>query len=253
VDAPHLFHFRVSHYNEKARWALDFKRWPHHRTALVPGFHIPRARWMTGQNQLPIIRLEGRTIAGSNHILAELERLRPDPPLYPRDERERARAIAIEKHFDEEVAPDLRRIFWSTYLSRPAVCSRMSTDGFGTSTRVLWRAAFLILRPAFVRNMGASRSEVDRARERMAGHFDRLESEIGSSGFLVGDSFTIADLTAAAVMTAIIRPPQFPYPLPDPWPEELVEIRESVSHRDGFRWVLGIYERHRPQSCEITE
>lgn len=47
-------------------------------------------------------------------ILAEIERLRPEPPLFPQDPAQRARALAIEEHFDEEVAPDLRRLFWST-------------------------------------------------------------------------------------------------------------------------------------------
>jgi hypothetical protein len=69
---------------------------------------------------------------------------------------------------------------------------------------------------------------------------------------LVEDGFSIADLTAAAVMTAIIRPPQFSYPLPDPWPPELVDLRGSVSERAGFRWVLEIYQRHRGTSSEVS-
>jgi hypothetical protein len=52
-------------------------------------------------------------------------------------------------------------------------------------------------------------------------------------------------------MTAIVRPPEFPYPLPDPWPPELVQLRESVAGRAGFRWVLDIYARHRGTSSEI--
>jgi glutathione S-transferase len=89
------------------------------------------------------------------------------------------------------------------------------------------------------------------ARRRLQSHFDRLEAEIGPSGYLVGDCFSVADLAAAAVMTAIIRPPEFPYPLPDPWPPELVELRQSVAERPGFRWVLDIYARHRGAPSEI--
>src|SRR5512134_1068032 len=89
------------------------------------------------------------------------------------------------------------------------------------------------------------------ARGRLQSHVDRLESEIGANGYLVGDRFGVADLAAAAVMTAMIRPPEFPYPLPEPWPPELLELRASVAHRPGFRWVLDIYARHRGTSCEI--
>jgi len=249
--APRLWHFRVSHYNEKVRWALDYKHWPHRRQALVPGFHIPRARWLSGQNQLPLLEVDGRVLAGSNHILAEIEHLRPDPPLYPAEPRERQRALAIEAHFDTVVAPDLRRLFWAAYIDRGSDSARMATDGFSSATRLVWQAAFPLMRPLFRSNMQVDRESLAAARRRLQSHFDRLESEIGPSGYLVGDRFGVADLAVAAVMTAIIRPAEFPYPLPEPWPPELVELRESLASRRGFRWVLDIYSRHRGSSSEM--
>src|SRR5262249_18900237 len=44
---PVLWQFRQSHYNEKARWALDWKRIRHERRSLLPGLHVPRVMWMT--------------------------------------------------------------------------------------------------------------------------------------------------------------------------------------------------------------
>jgi glutathione S-transferase len=251
TNPPRLLHFRVSHYNEKVRWALDHKRWPHVREALVPGFHVPRVRWLTGQNRLPVLELDGRVLIGSNHILAEIERLRPDPPLYPEDPAERERALSIQAYFDQQVAPDLRRLFWSTYLEHPEECARMATDGFSSGTHRTWRALLPLMRPLFRRNMGVDAQRVERARKRLDSYFDRIESETRATGYFMGDRFSVADLTAAAVMTAIVRPPEFPYPLPDPWPHALVEIRQSVADHPGFRWVLDIYTRHRGTSSEI--
>jgi glutathione S-transferase len=252
-SVPQLYHFRISHYNEKVRWALDHKRWPHRRTALVPGFHGPRAFFVSRQTALPILVLDGRTILDSTRIIAEIERLRPDPPLYPADPAERARALAIEDHFDEVVAPDLRRLFWATYIEQSGACSRMSADGAGPVTRALFRVLFPLLRPLFRSDMDMAPEDMDPAgaRRRFAAHLDRLEAEIGPSGYLVGERFTIADLAAAAVMTAIIRPPGFPYPLPEPWPAALVDLRASAALRPGFRWVLDMYARHRSPSAEI--
>jgi len=251
METPELFHFPVSHYNEKVRWALDFKGWPHRRTALVAGFHIPRTRWLSGQNRLPVLVLEGRAMHDSTAIIAELELLRPEPALYPSSSPDRARALALEDHFDEQAAPDLRRLFWSTYIDDTANCARLATDGFRPSTQWLWRTLFPAIRPAFRRNMGVGRAQVATARKRLAQHIDRIESEIGPGGYLVGDRFTIADLTAAAVMTAILRPPEFPYPLPEPWPAALVELRTSIVDRPGCQWVLDIYRRHRGRSREV--
>ena len=252
ADLPLLLHFNISHYNEKVRWALDHKRWPHRREALVPGLHIPRARWFSGQNKLPVIRIDGRVIAGSGHILEEIERLRPDPPLFPRDAAGRERALSIQKHFDDDVAPELRRLFWQCYVPHPMMAARMACDGAGAGTRLLWRTLFPVLLPVFSGNLGLDRDTLARAHRRLPEHFDRLEAEIQPSGYLVGDRFSVADLSAAAVMTAIVRPPQFPDPLPEPWPEELVALRRSVEHRRGFRWVLDVYAQHRDASCEVA-
>ncbi len=251
--APILWHFRVSHYNEKVRWALDFKGWPHIRKTQIPGFHVPVARWVSGQNMLPIIKLDGQVLAGSNHILQELERRRPEPRLFPQDTEKLKRALVIQAYFDEQVAPDLRRLFWSTYISDAARCALMATDGSSPATRVVWQSLFPLMRPLFKKNMGIFPGKLAAARSRMMGHFERLEREIGPSGFLVGDQFTVADLTAAAVMTAIIRPPEFPYPLPEPWPEELIVLRQSVESQPAFQWVLDIYAKHRSSSQEIVE
>jgi glutathione S-transferase len=251
MSPPHLLHFRVSHFNEKVRWALDAKRIPHTRRALIPGWHVVTARRLTGQTAVPILQIDGRALHDSTAIIAELERLYPSPPLYPADPAIRERALALETYFDEEVAPDLRRLFWACYLHRPADCARMTTDGAGAMSRVAWRAMFPLVRPLFRKNLGMDAPRVERARAQLGAYFDRLEQELGPSGYLAGDSFSIADLTAAAVMTAIIRPPQFSYPLPEPWPSELVELRASVTDRRGFAWVLDMYERHRGVSSEL--
>jgi glutathione S-transferase len=252
IATPLLLHFRVSHYNEKVRWALDHKRLPHRREALVPGFHVPRVRLLTGQNKVPVLVLDGEPICGSASIIERLERLQPDPPLFPDGAAERDRALAIAAYFDDEVAPDVRRLFWSKYLDRPADCARMATMGCGSAKRALWRSGFSVMRPLFRRNIGLDDASLARAETRLAAHFDRLEAEIGPHGRLVGDRFGVADLTAASIMTALIRPPQFPYPLPEPWPPALIELRRSVAHRRGFRWVLDVYERHRGGSAELA-
>jgi len=74
MTTPVLWHFPISHYNEKARWALDWKRIPHVRRALAMSY-VPRALWATGQAKLPILFLDGQAIADSTRIIEALERL----------------------------------------------------------------------------------------------------------------------------------------------------------------------------------
>src|SRR3954447_23913755 len=52
---PVLWHIELSHYNEKVRWALDYKGVAHVRKAPVPGLHGAVAMWITrgAQRRLP--------------------------------------------------------------------------------------------------------------------------------------------------------------------------------------------------------
>src|SRR5439155_124476 len=86
--------------------ALDWKGIAHVRRSLLPGFHVPRVLWMTGQKALPVLIVDGETIHDSTRIIERLERLRPEPALYPADDAERRRALALEDFFDEELGPD---------------------------------------------------------------------------------------------------------------------------------------------------
>src|SRR5688500_3505006 len=105
MSRPLLWHLKASHYNEKARWALDHKRFPHRRRAVPPGFHPLIAKRLTGGETFPVLVLDGQAIGDSTGIIETLERHRPDPPLYPADPEERRRALELEDFFDEELGP----------------------------------------------------------------------------------------------------------------------------------------------------
>src|SRR3954453_22198924 len=93
---PVLWHLKVSHYNEKARWALDFKRIPHIRRAAIPGRHAKIARGLDSGTTFPVLELDCAVIAAWTLIIQELESRYPEPPLYPDAAAERRRALAIE-------------------------------------------------------------------------------------------------------------------------------------------------------------
>ena len=82
-----LWHIELSNFNEKARWALDFKGIPHELRAPLPGAHGVVALLLTrgAGRRLPIIELDGRRISDSTAIIAALEAHQPEPALYPAD------------------------------------------------------------------------------------------------------------------------------------------------------------------------
>jgi glutathione S-transferase len=110
ADTPVLYHIEVSHYNEKARWALDYKQVPHKRRAPPPMLHTLWAFALARGKTFPVLVLNGQAIGDSTRIIEALERQFPDPPLYPADENERRHALKLEDFFDEELGPHLRRV-----------------------------------------------------------------------------------------------------------------------------------------------
>ena len=239
-----LWHIELSHYSEKARWGLDHKRIAHVRRAPLPGLHGPVAMALTrsGHRRLPVLELDGRRIGDSTAILAALEAHEPDPPLYPQDPAERERALALEDFFDEHVGPAVRAYGWS-YVVRTPESVNQALGLTGGRARVLKAAAPLVR--AIVRADYAAHEEgAERALRAIRAGMDRLEREIASSGYLAGDRFSVADLTAAALFTPIVAPPQRPF-IPPKVPEPLLELRAELEAREGGRWIHEMYARHR--------
>jgi glutathione S-transferase len=248
-----LWHLEISHYNEKARWALDYKSIPHVRRTPLPGLHGLYALAITrgAQRRLPVLELEGRRIGDSTAIIAALERYQPDPALYPEDPAEQAHALALEDFFDEELAPSLRRYVWQYTLDdSDAVIDAVMPNARPGRKRAM-RALAPIARPAVRHDYKVDAAGAERALEDIRGAMDRVESELQPSGYLVGNAFSVADLSAAALFTPVLSPPGRQYP-PRTITPAVRELREELSAREGGRWVADIYARHRGASAEIV-
>jgi glutathione S-transferase len=253
VQPPTLWHIEVSHYNEKARWALDYKGIAHVRKAPMPGLHGAYALVLTrgAQRRLPVLQLEGRTIGDSTRIIEALEAYRPDPPLYPSDPAERARALELEDHFDEELAPSVRLFVWQHTLDDAReVAGALYTNPSDRRRAALMRRIGPLMRPAVRRDYRVNEHNARRAVEAMRAAIDRIEQELQPSGYLAGDRFGVADLTAAALFTPVICPPERPY-APALSAPALVELREELEARDGGKWIHEMYARHRGTSAEV--
>lgn len=254
VPVPVLWQLQISHYVEKVRWALDYKRVPHIRRTLLPGLHAVKTKRLTGDTPTaPVLTMDGRSIGDSTRIIAAIEESWPQPPLYPEDAARRRRALELEAFFDEELGPHIRRAFYHELLPQPELVVPLFTHRRPFPARLLLRAAFPMLRGGMRRRFEITAESATASRAKMVAAMDRLEREISSSGFLVGESFTVADLTAAALFYGVARPPEFPYPMiaDDDLPDSWREFVDSLAQRPGGWWVAEIYRRHRGRSTEL--
>lgn len=251
-SSPLLHQVRFSHFNEKGRWALDYKGVPHRRRSYQPGLHVLSSRRLGGGGTMPILEFEDRTVPDSAAIVAELERIAPDPHLYPSDGAERERALSLEQWLGEGLGPGVRSAIFHELLPDGRATRELTMQGFSPAAKAFNAALFPVGRIAIRRGLKADGKGAERGRRQTVEAMDRIESELSGSDYLVGDSFSVADLTGAALLAPLVAPPGFGYWLPDRWPEGWEEFRSELRDRDAWAWTEEMYRRHRGESAEVT-
>jgi glutathione S-transferase len=249
-DKPTLWQIDISHYAEKVRWALEYKGVDHGRRSLLPGSHIPLALALTrgAQPTVPILQLDGRAIGDSTEIIAALEARYPEPALYPVDAAELSRAIELEEWFDENLGPHARLLPFYELIQEPALFAEIAAESVpGPLAKAKPVVGAYARAYTSVRWNANSEEDAVRAREAIVVAFDKLEAELekGDGEFLVGDSLSVADITAASLFYPVVVPPEGPLDPDLPRPPALDRFRESLSDRRGFKWVAETFRKHR--------
>ncbi|MFN8114340.1 MAG: glutathione S-transferase family protein [Solirubrobacterales bacterium] len=247
-----LWQIPVSHYSEKARWALERKGIEHERRSPPPPSHIAIALWLTrgASHTFPVLVLDGRAIGDSAAIIAALEEVQPDPPLYPDDPSDRRRALEIEEFFGRELGPYARALvfhdlrdapggfadFAAPMLPGPIRDTRAGRAAGGALARTYTQLRFRV----------AGEETSEQARAKILAALDRLERELdaGDGTYMVGGRFSVADLTAAALFGPIVQPPEGPDVTAEP-PPAFEEFRAEIADRAGYRWVQETFARER--------
>lgn len=251
MTAPVLWHIPLSHFNEKVRWALDYKGIAHQRRVLGANYLV-RAWRATGQGKLPILWLDGTAIHDSTRIIAALEERYPAPPLYPADPAARQRALALEDEFDETLGPAVRAsIVTPLFRKDPEIALRLLTTGMPAQAYGMLRPIMKLFVPYYRLRHSISDAALERDRATVARALDRIEQERKGRPYLVGDSFGVADLTAAALLGALLQPPQIQYPLQVTLPDYVEGYRAAVAKHPAAQWALGIFRQHRGTSAEV--
>jgi glutathione S-transferase len=250
---PVLHQFAGSHYNEKARWGLDWKGVVHRRETYLPGPHTAPIKKLSGQGSTPVLSLDGAAIAGSAAILDALERRFAERPLYPADPALRERALAIQRDFDAEVGVAARTAVFSVLLEEPGYLCATFAGHRALLPRTLYRATLPALKPLIARANGVTGADaVARAFARTEAALDFVAREAGASSHLVGDAFSIADLCCASLLAVVVDVQHPDMRKPQPRPARVEALLARFAKHPGSAWVREQYERNRPPSCAVA-
>ena len=118
-----------SHPCKTAEVALELKGLDYERVVLTGGEHNASMEELygTGNKTVPGLLVDGEPVHGSRAILAKLEEIAPEPPLYPADTADAVREA--ERWGDEELQDLGRRLPWGALYFRPEALGTFGGGG----------------------------------------------------------------------------------------------------------------------------
>ncbi len=210
-----LLQFSTSHYCRKARLALGFKGIAYQVENLTPGLHRLKLKPLTGLSTVPVLLPHApdpsTAIADSTYIFRYLEQYQPNPPLFLANPDQQTRAELLEDWLDESIGTATRFVYYHFRA------------GAGKALDPSWASQLVI---SVVRaQYGINEATVKLAGDRLKLAFQVL-APWQTQPYLCGDRLSVADLTAAALLSPLALIPD--YRTAYPWLfERIKEIHQQ--------------------------
>lgn len=248
MTLPRLITIPVSHFCEKARWALD-------RTNLAysEDGHAPMLHWCTtmpkGTRTVPLLLTEGAVLKSSSEIVRWCDARTVGAHLYPTEPSLRREVEELEEHFDRKLGPATRRWAYSYLLFDKRRALEVLSGGIPETERRALVRGWPALSTMMKRGMGVNPAGAQRSRERIRAIFGEVSERIADGRrFLLGDRFSAADLAFTALALPCLAPPQFPwFPLLDSIDPAMRAEIEGFRATAAGTFAMRIYREERPR------
>lgn len=255
----HLTTIAFSHYNEKARWGLDYFGIPYKESAYMPMLHFPAAAWnsrfrgkddrQSTRFSTPILRTDrNEIICDSSDILHYLsERFgKNETVLFPNQE-----ATRQERQWSEALAARTRSYAYATCLGDLSLIKDVAEKNVGSVQAKLF-SAFAPIFAGMIRKGLGIRSDTDKwALNEIMSEWTKAAALLSDGRpFLAGNRFTAADISFACAAVPVLLVSQtegysaYLPPLdriPQTVRETALELRDTVPGKH----VLKVFKNHR--------
>ena len=197
-----LFDWGPSPFCTKVRMILDYKRVAYERINVL-GKAILEVRRRGRIGKVPALDIDGRLICDSTDIALELERLYPEPSLFPAGRRARALCQALEDWADESLYWQGIYFQWVEPRGRAMVPRAFGRSPLGRAGMIYYGR---LLRRQ-LRGQGTGRKPAEHVRADLERNLAVLESLLEGRQALVDDQLRLCDFAAAAQLLYISRTP----------------------------------------------
>ena len=250
-----LITFGISHFCEKARWALDWHGIPYSEIGWPPGLHQVLAKRCGAKGTTLPILLDGEiVIQGSGAIIDWAESKAQDPARSLTPTANPVEAEEIERRTDEVIGVHVRRLAFAemlpsySHLVKPALFHRAS-GWHRLVGSLMWPVARRIMMQTYDIRPGAA----SESRSELEAELDWLDSKLADGrAYLAGDRFSRADLTVASLLATFARPEEMPVYHDLVGPDALAADVERWGERPVMRWVIAQYRAHRTPTNSLA-
>ncbi len=247
MTQPILYIFAISHYCEKARWALDRFGISHVAKHTMIGAHRNIAKKLGAESgSLPFLKTTSGVVAGSGAIIdwGEANRAAGAASLSGADPDA---VRAIEARLDDVTGVHIRRFYYSdALLNDPASVRPIFSRGLPLLPKLAVTLGWSKIVPMMIKGMDLGPVQGDQSRDIVAGELDWLDGMLNDGRlFLTGDHFTRADITAASLLAPLVNPPKHPTYAGLSMPDGASKAISQWQDRPILNWVRRTYAEHR--------
>ncbi len=207
---PRLITFAVSHYCEKARWALERLNIPFIEECHLPGFHWLYTRPYGGRS-VPVLVTQDNIFTDSTDILQYLDGIAPlDKRLYPADINLRREVEELAHLFDTQLGTAVRRWSYSYLLNNRKLMRHFWCEGVPSLESKLFPIVFPLVSSLARRRYKITAQSAASSLDTIKRIFATVNKRLADGrSYLIGDYFSAADLTFACLAAPLVRPPEY--------------------------------------------
>jgi glutathione S-transferase len=206
----------ISHYCEKARWALQRAGLAYTEEPHVQILHRFYARRAGGGRTVPVLVTPDGAIGESEQILRFADAtLEPAQRLFPERSEQCEQTLAVCRRLDARLGPRGRRLVYVRMLAQRELVFEVNNQGVPAWEDRALRRAFPLAAGALRHSLGITPGiELEDEREVFA-EFDWVAEQLADGRpYLLGERFSAADLTFAALAAPVVLPPVYGVTLP---------------------------------------
>jgi glutathione S-transferase len=239
----------ISHFCEKARWALDRARIPYRERAHMQCLHWVAVKRAGGRRTVPVLVTADAVLSDSADILDYADAHAPaDRRLYPEDPVLERETRELERDLDARLGPQGRRWLYDGILDQRHLVKAYGPTGVPAWQRAALPVAIAPVSLIIKRYFHITPETVAESLRDVRATFDEVGERLADGrAYLMGDRFSAADLTFSALSAPITVPSEYGVPLPGPeeLPEPMAEVvRELRAHPAGAH-ALAMFARER--------